>query len=178
MSYWKVPPTITSCRGDARLAERAVPGWGINPLRAGPTRVGMGGGIPGEDVCCRATRRSAPIRKMRTRRRGGASSLAPPRSASVSASCSATPAGDGKKLAANKRRRRAASRKGRRLVRNKGRRGGAFAKSGIKALPVPFDPHTGREYRKPHVRMSSGVVYPDTQAGVRAAINDLNRGSY
>ena len=26
-----------------------VPGWGINPLRAGPPRVGIGGGIPGED---------------------------------------------------------------------------------------------------------------------------------
>ena len=52
MSYWKVP--------DADYHELAVatpgwqnapvPGWGINPLRAGPPRVGMGGGIPGEDL--------------------------------------------------------------------------------------------------------------------------------
>lgn len=52
MSFWNVP--------DADYHELAVatpgwqnapvPGWGINPLRAGPPRVGIGGGsIPGED---------------------------------------------------------------------------------------------------------------------------------
>jgi hypothetical protein len=54
MSYWNVP--------DADYHELAVatpgwqnapvPGWGINPLRAGPMRVGIGGlgqSIPGED---------------------------------------------------------------------------------------------------------------------------------
>jgi hypothetical protein len=53
MSFWNVP--------DADYHELAVatpgwqnapvPGWGINPLRAGPMRVGIGLGqsIPGED---------------------------------------------------------------------------------------------------------------------------------
>jgi hypothetical protein len=51
MSYWNVP--------DADYHELAVatpgwqdapvPGWGINPLRAGPRRVGIGGGISCED---------------------------------------------------------------------------------------------------------------------------------
>lgn len=53
MSFWNVP--------DADYHELAVatpgwqhapvPGWGINPLRAGPRRVGVGlaGGIPGEN---------------------------------------------------------------------------------------------------------------------------------
>ena len=51
MSYWNVPdsdyhelPVATPGWSTA-----PVPGWGINPLRAGPRRVGMGGGIPEED---------------------------------------------------------------------------------------------------------------------------------
>lgn len=51
MSYWNVPdadyhelPVATPGWQDA-----PVPGWGINPFRAGPRRVGLGGGIPGED---------------------------------------------------------------------------------------------------------------------------------
>lgn len=27
-----------------------VPGWGINPLRAGPPRIGVGGGVPYNDA--------------------------------------------------------------------------------------------------------------------------------
>jgi hypothetical protein len=52
MSYWNVPdqdyhelPVATPFWQSA-----PVPGWGKNPLRAGPRRVGIGGGIWEEDA--------------------------------------------------------------------------------------------------------------------------------
>jgi len=52
MTYWTVPdrdyhelPVATPGWQSA-----PVPGWGINPLRAGPARVGVGGGIWEEDA--------------------------------------------------------------------------------------------------------------------------------
>jgi hypothetical protein len=51
MAYWMVPD---SDYHELHVAtpgwqNAPVPGWGINPLRAGPRRVGVSGGIPGED---------------------------------------------------------------------------------------------------------------------------------
>ena len=51
MSFWNVPDSDYHELAVATPGWQSapVPGWGINPLRAGPMRVGIGGGIPGED---------------------------------------------------------------------------------------------------------------------------------
>jgi hypothetical protein len=55
MSYWNVPPSdyFEAPAGTPGWQSAPVPGWGINPLRAGPERVGIGqferASIPGED---------------------------------------------------------------------------------------------------------------------------------
>lgn len=52
MSYWNVPPSdyFEAPAGTPGWQSAPVPGWGINPLRAGPARVGIGGGIWEEDA--------------------------------------------------------------------------------------------------------------------------------
>jgi hypothetical protein len=52
MSYWNVPPADYHELPVATPGWQSapVPGWGINPLRAGPMRVGVGGGIWEEDA--------------------------------------------------------------------------------------------------------------------------------
>lgn len=212
MSYWNVP--------DADYHELAVatpgwqsapvPGWGINPLRAGPMRVGLGGGIPGEDnFLPRWTALGADPEDAYKETSWGVVAGAAALGIGLGILFGYARWGRRKALTPNARKRRSGpsgravrgilhqieedDRKGRNkrwariqrkqarrrrsMTKNKGR-GGAFAKSGIKALKAPFDPVTGKEFRTPHVRMSSGVVYPDTKSGVRRAINDLNRGAY
>jgi len=53
MSFWNVPDADYHELAVATPGwqEAPVPGWGINPLRAGPMRVGIGGGgIPEQDA--------------------------------------------------------------------------------------------------------------------------------
>jgi len=53
MSFWNVPDAdyVELAVATPGWQNAPVPGWGINPLRAGPPRVGIGLGqsIPGED---------------------------------------------------------------------------------------------------------------------------------
>lgn len=54
MSFWNVPDSdyVELAVATPGWQNAPVPGWGINPLRAGPMRVGIGGlgqSIPGED---------------------------------------------------------------------------------------------------------------------------------
>jgi hypothetical protein len=53
MSFWNVPDSdyVELAVATPGWQTAPVPGWGINPLRAGPMRVGIGLGqsIPGED---------------------------------------------------------------------------------------------------------------------------------
>jgi hypothetical protein len=59
LSYWNIPPSdyFEAPAGTPGWQMAPVPGWGINPLRAGPYRVGIGalgdmferGSIPCED---------------------------------------------------------------------------------------------------------------------------------
>jgi len=53
MSFWSVPDSDYHELAVATPGwqDAPVPGWGINPLRAGPPRVGIGGGgIPEQDA--------------------------------------------------------------------------------------------------------------------------------
>jgi hypothetical protein len=183
MSFWNVPDSdyVELAVATPGWQTAPVPGWGINPLRAGPMRVGIGLGqsIPGEDDFLPhwAALGADPEAAYKETSWG------------VVAGAAALGIGlgllfgygwwGGKRLTPNKSRRRS-RRKGGKMRRN-----GYISSQGWGVVSAgQFDPVTGEAYRVPHVRARSRAndwsapAYPDTKAGLRRLINDANAGRF